>query len=183
MVPMMGVSADSREDPAPRRRFLCPERRGWRLGSRHCTRGFEATGQSPRLSPCWTCGLSLWERPIFPSCSRAYAAAWNEGAKALESGQPVTAALKSVRESWDSGQVQLFDRLVTPEFSKFVVGDGGFFRALIPVVVGEGPGVGGCAGLGGAVHRTLTLRTSRKPRPSQPTWQPWPGPDAVLLLA
>ena len=35
--------------------------------------------------------------------------------------------------------------------------DGGFFRALIPVVVGEGPGVGGRAGLGGAVHRTLTI--------------------------
>ncbi len=46
--------------------------------------------------------------------------AWKEGAKALESGQPVTAALKSVGQSWDSGQVQLFDRLVTPEFSKFV---------------------------------------------------------------
>src|SRR5208337_3876826 len=38
------------------------------------------------------------------------------------------------------------------------VRDGGFFRALILVVVGEGPGVGGGAGLGSAVHRTLTLQ-------------------------
>jgi hypothetical protein len=59
-------------------------------------------------------------KTYLPELSRVYAAAWNEGAKALESGQPVTAALKSVGQSWDSGQVQLFDRLVTPEFSKFV---------------------------------------------------------------
>jgi hypothetical protein len=38
-----------------------------------------------------------------PELSRVYAAAWNQGAKALESGQPVTAALKSVGQSWDSG--------------------------------------------------------------------------------
>src|SRR5208337_3655910 len=46
------------------------------------------------------------------------------------------------------------------------VRDGGFFRALILVVVGEGPGVGGGAGLGSAVHRTLTdeasLREAKK---------------------
>ena len=59
-------------------------------------------------------------KTYLPALSRVYAAAWNEGAKALESGQPVTASLKSVGQSWDSGQVQLFDRLVTPEFSKFV---------------------------------------------------------------
>ena len=59
-------------------------------------------------------------KTYLPELSRVYATAWNEGAKALESGQPVTAALKSVGQSRDSGQVQLFDRLVTPEFSKFV---------------------------------------------------------------
>ena len=59
-------------------------------------------------------------KTYLPELSRVYAAAWNERAKALESGQLVTAALKSVGQSWDSGQVQLFDRLVTPEFSKFV---------------------------------------------------------------
>ncbi len=51
---------------------------------------------------------------------RVYAAAWNEGEKALESGQLVAAALKSVGQSWDSGRGQLFDRLVTSELSKIV---------------------------------------------------------------
>jgi hypothetical protein len=55
-----------------------------------------------------------------PELGRVYAGAWNEGAKALESGQSVASALKSVGQSWDSGRVQLFDRLITPEFSKIV---------------------------------------------------------------
>jgi hypothetical protein len=59
-------------------------------------------------------------KTYLPELGRVYAAAWNEGARALESGQPVAAALKSVDQSWDSGRVQLFDRLVTPEFSKIV---------------------------------------------------------------
>ena len=59
-------------------------------------------------------------KTYLPELSLVYAAAWNEGAKAHESGQPITAALKSVGQSWDSGQVQFFDSLVTPEFSKFV---------------------------------------------------------------
>src|SRR5208283_1805391 len=84
------------------------------------TRGFGATGQSPRLLPCWTCGLSPWERPIFPSSAGYTPRPGTRGQRPLESGQPATAALKSVGQSWDSGQVQLFDRLVTPEFSKFV---------------------------------------------------------------
>ena len=50
-------------------------------------------------------------KTYLPELGRVYAAAWNEGARALESGQPVAAALKSVDQSWDSGRVQLFDRL------------------------------------------------------------------------
>jgi len=42
-------------------------------------------------------------KTYLPELSRVYAAAWNEGVKALQSGQPVTAALKSVGQSWDSG--------------------------------------------------------------------------------
>ncbi len=36
-------------------------------------------------------------KTYLPELSRVYAAAWNEGAKALESGQPVTATLKGCR--------------------------------------------------------------------------------------
>ncbi len=39
------------------------------------------------------------------------------------SGQSVAAALKCVSQSWDSGRVQLFDRLIAPELSK-IVADG-----------------------------------------------------------
>jgi hypothetical protein len=53
-----------------------------------------------------------------PELGRLYAAAWTEGAKALEAGQQVDVALKRVSQAWDSGRVVLFDRLVTPQFSK-----------------------------------------------------------------
>ena len=116
---MMGVSADSREDPAPRRRFRRPGRGagGWGPGIAHVAlrRRVKARASSRAGRAVYPPG-----KTYLPELSRAYAAAWNEGAKVLESGQLVTAALKSVRQSWDSGQVQLFDRLVTPEFSKFV---------------------------------------------------------------
>lgn len=58
-----------------------------------------------------------------PELGRAYATAWNEGAKALEAGQPVAAALKGIGQSWDSGRVQLFDRLIASELAK-IVADG-----------------------------------------------------------
>jgi hypothetical protein len=59
-------------------------------------------------------------RAYVPELGKAYATAWIEGAKALESGQPVAASLKTVSDSWDTSRVQLFDRLVTPEFAKIV---------------------------------------------------------------
>ena len=62
-------------------------------------------------------------RAYLPELGKAYATAWNEGAKALESGQPVAAAIKTVGQSWDSGRGQLFDRLITPELTK-IVADG-----------------------------------------------------------
>jgi hypothetical protein len=62
-------------------------------------------------------------KTYLPELGKAYATAWNEGAKSLEAGQPVAEALKSVSQSWDSGRVQLFDRLITPELAK-IVADG-----------------------------------------------------------
>jgi hypothetical protein len=53
-----------------------------------------------------------------PELGRAYAKAWNEGAKRLENGQSVPAALQSVRTVWEAGRIQLFDRWITPEFSR-----------------------------------------------------------------
>jgi hypothetical protein len=55
-----------------------------------------------------------------PELGKAYAAAWDEGTKALEAGQPVGVSLKTVSDTWDTARVQLFDRLVTPEFAKIL---------------------------------------------------------------
>ncbi|MGC1719643.1 MAG: hypothetical protein WA746_11705 [Isosphaeraceae bacterium] len=96
-------------------------------------------GSKPAPPPLLDVRFIPLGKTYLPELSRAYAAAWNEGAKALESGQPVTAALKSVRQSWDSGQVQLFDRLVTPEFSKFVGARWRLFPGSYPCCGRGGP--------------------------------------------
>ncbi len=119
MVPMMGVSADSREDPAPRRGFRRPGRGagGWGPGIAHVALGRRVKARASSSS-----GRAVYP-PGKDQSSRAQPGirrSLERGAKALESGHPVTAALNSVGQSWDSGQVQLFVRLVTPEFSKFV---------------------------------------------------------------
>jgi hypothetical protein len=55
-----------------------------------------------------------------PELGRLYGKAWVEGAKRLESGQSVPTALTTVRSLWDAGRVQLFDRMITPEFARIV---------------------------------------------------------------
>jgi hypothetical protein len=50
----------------------------------------------------------------------AYAAAWLEGAAALDSGKPVADALGVVAGSWQSGRIALFDKAVSPAFAAIV---------------------------------------------------------------
>ena len=59
-------------------------------------------GTKPAPPPVLDVRFTPLGMTYLPELSRVYDAAWNEGAKALESGQPVTAALKSVGQSWDS---------------------------------------------------------------------------------
>jgi hypothetical protein len=59
-------------------------------------------------------------KSYLPELGKVYGTAWNEGAKALESGKDIPSSLKAVSQAWDSGRVQLFDRIVTPAFSKVV---------------------------------------------------------------
>jgi len=80
-------------------------------------------GSSPTPVPAIDGRFVILGRVYLPELGRAYGTAWNEGARALESGQPVAAALKSVGRSWESSRVQLFDRLITPQLSK-IVADG-----------------------------------------------------------
>jgi hypothetical protein len=59
-------------------------------------------------------------RAYLPGLGKAYAAAWEEGVKSLEAGQPLSAAIAAVGKAWDANRTQLFDRLATPEFAKIV---------------------------------------------------------------
>jgi hypothetical protein len=59
-------------------------------------------------------------RAYLPGLGKAYAAAWEEGAKGLEAGQPVSAAIAVVGKAWDVNRAQLFDRMATPEFARII---------------------------------------------------------------
>jgi hypothetical protein len=69
----------------------------------------------PRDARCVAVG-----KTYLPQLGLAYAAAWEEGAKQLEAGEGMSAALDTVARSWSSNRTQLYDRVLTPEFSKIV---------------------------------------------------------------
>ena len=59
-------------------------------------------------------------RAYLPELGKAYAAAWEEGARGLESGQPVSAAITDVGRAWETNRARLFDRMATPAFAGIV---------------------------------------------------------------
>jgi hypothetical protein len=59
-------------------------------------------------------------RAYLAGLGKAYAAAWEEGAKGLDAGQPLSAAVAAVGKAWDANRAQLFDRVATPEFAKVI---------------------------------------------------------------
>jgi len=59
-------------------------------------------------------------RSYLPELGRAYAAAWEEGACALEAGEPIDAALERVAVRWERERTALFDRMVTPRLETIV---------------------------------------------------------------
>jgi hypothetical protein len=59
-------------------------------------------------------------REYLPGLGKAYAAAWEEGAKSLDAGQPLSASLAAVGKAWDANRIVLFDRLAAPELSRIV---------------------------------------------------------------
>ncbi len=50
----------------------------------------------------------------------AYAEAWEDGAKLLDAGQPLSMALKQVGTSWSAGRLALFDASIQPALHKIV---------------------------------------------------------------
>ena len=49
--------------------------------------------------------------------AKAYAAAWDQGAKQLDAGATVSAALDAVGKAWTSKRTELYDQVVTPALS------------------------------------------------------------------
>jgi hypothetical protein len=47
----------------------------------------------------------------------AYAAAWDEGARLLESGEPLSHAIDAVSRTWSASRTKLFDVELSPRFS------------------------------------------------------------------
>ena len=59
-------------------------------------------------------------KAYLPQLGKAYAAAWEEGARQLEAGTGVAAALDVVSKTWSSNRTHLYDHVFTPEFSRIV---------------------------------------------------------------
>jgi hypothetical protein len=59
-------------------------------------------------------------RAYLPRLGKAYAAAWEQGAKALDSGQGISAALDTVAQTWTANRTEIYDKLLTPELAKIV---------------------------------------------------------------
>jgi hypothetical protein len=59
-------------------------------------------------------------KAYLPQLGKAYAAAWEEGAKQLETGGGISAALDAVSKTWSANRTRLYDQMLTPEFSKIV---------------------------------------------------------------
>ncbi len=72
------------------------------------------------LAPLSSAGLIRLGKTYTVNLGKVYASAWEAGAKALDSGKPVSSALDTIRESWDRDRTQLFNRFVAIEFDKIV---------------------------------------------------------------
>jgi hypothetical protein len=59
-------------------------------------------------------------RAYLPQLGKSYAAAWEEGAKQLDAGGGVSAALDTVSKTWSANRTKLYDHVLTPEFSRIV---------------------------------------------------------------
>jgi hypothetical protein len=59
-------------------------------------------------------------RSYLPLLGKAYAAAWDQGAQALDSGKGISTALDTVSQAWTANRTEIYDKLVTPELAKII---------------------------------------------------------------
>lgn len=55
-----------------------------------------------------------------PEMAASYAAAWDQGVIALESGKSISDAIEIVAKAWTANRTALYDKTLTPAFSKIV---------------------------------------------------------------
>ena len=77
-------------------------------------------GPSPSPSPPHDPHFAKLGHTYLPELGKAYAKAWEDGAKVLDAGQNLTTALNTVAEAWSTNRTQIFDKIVTPEFGKVI---------------------------------------------------------------
>jgi hypothetical protein len=59
-------------------------------------------------------------RAYLLALGKAYAEAWNDGAKQLDQGTALSASLKSVGDSFAARRMALMDKVLTPELARIV---------------------------------------------------------------
>ncbi len=72
------------------------------------------------IPPPYDARFAVMGKAYIPELAAAYAAAWDEGVKALEAGQSVSAAVETVAKAWTTNRTALYDKTLTPAFSKIV---------------------------------------------------------------
>jgi hypothetical protein len=64
--------------------------------------------------------LTAIGRAYMPELGRAYAAAWEAGARDLDAGKPIGTAIGTVGTTWSTGRSALYDRTITPALKTIV---------------------------------------------------------------
>jgi hypothetical protein len=80
----------------------------------------DARKPAPSPAPLHDPRFAALGKAYLPHLGRAYAKAWEEGAKKLEAGAGISVALEAVSTSWSSNRTQVYDQMITPELSKIV---------------------------------------------------------------
>jgi hypothetical protein len=77
-------------------------------------------GPSPSPVPPKDPHFARLGRTYLPELGKAYATAWEDGAKGLDTGQNLSDALGTVAKAWGTNRTQLFDQMASPEFRKLI---------------------------------------------------------------
>jgi hypothetical protein len=108
----------------PSRRILVTAVVSCLVGAATAIAGSAWLAQSPAVtpdpSPARDPRFVALGKAYLPQLGKAYAAAWEEGAKQLDAGAGISASIDTIAKTWSANRAQLYDHVLTPEFSKIV---------------------------------------------------------------